>query len=63
MSVIQKLLWIGVALAGIIGGLVVTGGLLMAESAPQECSICAIGLCIAIIPYVVARAVSLYGKP
>ncbi|MCF8534081.1 MAG: hypothetical protein K9G48_13820 [Reyranella sp.] len=55
-------LWVCTMLASVVGGLVFAGGMLGAKSAPQEAAVAAMGLCIAIIPYIFTRAIEGIGQ-
>jgi hypothetical protein len=53
----MALLWILVALAALAGGAIVFVGVSAARGAPQEAAAAAIGIALAVIPYVFARAI------
>jgi len=56
--IILLLAWLGVIAGAAVGGTFVVFALTGAESAPQEAAGAAIGIAIAVIPYVIARAMS-----
>lgn len=57
LSAIAALAWVGSGLAAIGAVLFLKATLPGAQSAPQEASVAAMGLAIAVIPYVFARAI------
>ena len=57
MRGIVKFCWIVSATTAVIGILILIGGVTAADSAPQEASAAGIGIGVAAIPYVFARAI------
>lgn len=56
MKFISVILWCGVIIGSVIGGMDFYSAINNAESAPQQAAGAAMALCWAIIPYCVARA-------
>lgn len=54
----QKALWIITIIFSILGALVFVGTVASSNGAPQEAAGAAMALCLAVIPYVISRAVS-----
>lgn len=54
----QKVLWILTIVFSVFGGLIFVGTMKSANGAPQEAAGAAVSLCLAVIPYVISRAVS-----
>jgi hypothetical protein len=52
------LLWVLVILSALAGGLVVFAGVATGAGAPQEAAAAAVGLALAVIPYVIVRAIA-----
>jgi len=62
MGIVQKILWSITALCAILAGIWTFYGLTHCEGAPQECSVCAVGLILCIVPYVLAKSVRNFEK-
>ncbi|HPJ36692.1 MAG TPA: hypothetical protein PK358_17785 [Spirochaetota bacterium] len=54
----QKVLWILTIVFSILGALLFVGTIASSNGAPQEAAGSAMALCLAVIPYVLSRAVS-----
>lgn len=57
MKVLLILLWIGVCIAVGLAALILVGGMSTANGAPQEAVVICLALAVAILPYVLTRAV------
>ena len=53
-----KVVWVIALISSILGCLAFVGGVVSATGAPQEAAAAGIALCLAVIPYVFARAIS-----
>lgn len=56
----MKFLLFLAAIASVVAGFVLVGGLMSSSSAPQQAAVAACAVAIAVIPYVFARAAQLW---
>ena len=56
--VLEAIAWIVTIACTGLGILILVTGMASAQSAPQEAVVCALAMCFAVLPYVVARVVT-----
>jgi len=54
--------WFMVSLCAMLAAIVAMAGAVLSKGAPQEAAAAGIALCIAVIPYVLARSFQLFGQ-
>lgn len=52
----RTVLWVGALMGALLGGVVLVGGILTSNSAPQEAAVAGIACACVGVPYVLARS-------